>query len=224
MVRLDQHAGQLGFRPGNRLEQVVKRFGSALGIDQRRAERAEGIGPDADDRRADREAGFLDGEGKQHAQARASLVFVADHGEAHLAFLEPRHGRRKETRREEDVGFHDAVGQVVEFVLQVVAHLTWIDAQVAARAADGHLGIGADTHLAAVGEAADQAIGIAVHALVVDGLFRHGQAAPFVLFISDRGSAKAKTTMPRARRTVMCRRMASTMVAAAVAMAAPARP
>ena len=174
-IRNDEQGRQAGFGAGQRIEQVVDRLGGPFRIDQGRAERTEGIGPDADDRGADGKARLLDREGEKQTQARTAFVFVAHDGKADLTLFQPRHGGGEETRGEEDIRLHDAICQVFEFVLEFVAHLAGIDAEATTGATDRDFHLGSRCRRATC-ETADQTVGVAVHALVVDA-FCHGRTA-----------------------------------------------
>src|SRR5690606_13902691 len=107
---------QVEMRARQHLEEILDHAGRIVAIDQRRAERAERVGPGAQDRRAEGRRRPLDGERHQKAQPRAGVVAVADDGEPDLAVVEARHRRRQEARVEEQVRLDGARAEIFELV------------------------------------------------------------------------------------------------------------
>ena len=141
-VRQNQNIRQTHVAVGKRIEKIVEGFGGAFGVDQRRAERPEWIGPDANDGGTDGKARLFHGKGHQEAHAASGAILVANEGEAHGLVLDARHGGREKPSGEEDIRLHDAVGQKVEFFLHVITELTRIDAEFPAIAAHASAAVG----------------------------------------------------------------------------------
>jgi hypothetical protein len=141
---------------------------------------------------------LLDRKRHQETDAAAAFVIVADQRQADDTVFQARHGRREETAGEEDVRLHGAVGEEIEFGLQFIALTRGIKAKLAAGAADGNgvVGNGLVRHRLrkAPEDTGRPAVGV-VWKMRIAG---HGRGASALMV---RGSAKAKRTMPKVRRT-----------------------
>ena len=216
-----QHLGQLEMRPRQHGEEVLDHADRVVAVEQRRAERPERARPGAHDRDAERNARPLDREGHQQAQAALVLVAVADDREPDLAVLEARHGRRQETRVEEDVRLDGARAQIVEFLDQIEAGRCRDRSPACAagrRSASSSTSGRVDGLVRDAGSLGDHRAGRAA------ARFFQKRDRGHQLVASVRGGTKIAMTMPSRRYTVKESAAASNIMETAVAMAAPHRP
>ena len=189
---------QPGVRPCQRLEEIVQRFGRVFRIDERRAERRKSVCPDANNRRPDGDTGLVDAEGHQQAYPTCGAILVAHQRQPHLTILQARHGGREKAAGEEDVGLHCPVREVVEFLLQLVAQPAGVEAKLAAGSADLQAGVGARRiEMQRCNSVRDAAVVMGA----VDQRTRRGHAASLAFGVIVADLAKAKDTIPSARRT-----------------------
>ena len=213
-----QHLGQLQVRTRQYGKEIFHHADGIVAVEQRRAKRTERARPGPHDRDAERHGGPLDRERHQKTQPVLVFVAVADDREPHLAVLQPGHGRRQETRIEEDVRLDGAGAEIVELVDEVETGGRLIDGEPAQRTvAFQKLDVsGIDGLAGQPGEPGDHGAGRATARFLQKRNRGHQREPP--------AGAKIAMTMPSLFQTVKESAAASNTIEAVVAIAAPQRP